>query len=539
DLSSGPLLRARLLRLAADEHVAVLVMHHIVSDGWSMGVLVEELGTLYSSFTRGEESPLAELPVQYADYAIWQREHLSGQVLDAQLAYWKGRLAGVPVLELPTDRPRPAARTHAGATHAFTISSSAADAVRALGRNEGATTFMTLLAAFQVLLSRYANQEDVAVGTPVAGRTRSEVENLIGFFVNTLVVRTDLSGAPTFRRLLGRVREVVLGAFSHQDAPFERVVEAARPGRSLSHAPLFQVMFALQNAPAGELSLGRLALEAVRAEAGTAKFDLLLSAEEGINGELRCLLEYDAELFDEATARRMAGHYRMLLEAAAADPDLPVAELPLLTAEEARQLSQWNSTSAPYEAGACLHELFERQAAETPGAVAVVAGDVRLTYAELNARANRLARHLRALGVGPESRVGVCLGRTPDLVAALLGVLKAGGAYVPLDPAYPQDRLAFMLEDAEASVVLTQESLLDVLPRSAARVLRLESVWEAADSGAEGETDLGSVASPDNLAYVIYTSGSTGRPKGVAIEHRSAAAFLAWAHRLFTPAELS
>ncbi|HEX8150235.1 MAG TPA: condensation domain-containing protein, partial [Pyrinomonadaceae bacterium] len=515
DLSAGPLLRARIVKLAAEEHVVALVMHHIISDGWSVGVLVQELGALYGAFTKGQPSPLAELPIQYADYAIWQRDYLSGQVLDAQLAYWRERLAGVSVLELPAERPRPAARTHAGATYSFAVPADVADGLKELGLREGVTSFMTLLAAFQVLLSRYTNQEDIAVGTPIAGRQRAEVEGLIGFFVNTLVVRTDLSGGPTFRELLGRVRESVLGAFSHQDVPFERLVEELQPERSGRHQPLFQVAFALQNAARETLELPGLFATPEPPPTELSKFDLTLGVQE-TEGALGVTLEYSTDLFDAAAAERMAGHFTTLLKSIAARPDERITRLPILTeAERRRLLVAFNDTRADYPAGLCVHQLFERQAAETPDAVAVVFDDETLTYAELNSRANRLARRLREHGVRPESRVGVCAERSAGMVVALLGVLKAGGAYVPLDPSYPSERLAFMLEDAGVRVLLAQERLVGELPDHDARLVCLDAGRE--EFAAEDETNLDNVAAPDNLAYVIYTSGSTGRPKGVCV----------------------
>ncbi|HEX2203309.1 MAG TPA: amino acid adenylation domain-containing protein, partial [Longimicrobium sp.] len=460
DLAHGPLFRAALLRLGADEHVLLLSMHHIVSDGWSFGVLFRELSALYEAYADGRESPLADLPVQYADFAVWQRAQLRGEVLERQLAYWKGRLAGAPaLLELPTDHPRPAVQTYRGAQEAVDLPAGLLGRLEALGWGEGATLYMVLLGAFQLLLSKYAGTDDVVVGSPMAGRTRGEVEGLIGFFVNTLVLRTDLSGDPTFRELLGRVRDTTLDAYEHQEVPFERLVAELAPERSLSHAPLFQVMFTLEDVDGTRAALPGLRTEAVEAEVTTTKFDLTLSLGSD-GGRLRGSIGYSTDLFDRATIQRMAGHLARVLEQVADDAGRRVSEVELLTgAERELVVHEWNRTEAAYPAGRCIHQLFEAQAARTPDAVAVVHEETSLTYAELNARANRLARHLRRHGVGPEVRVGVCLERGADLVVALMGVLKAGGAYVPLDPAYPTERLERTLADASVGALVTQEKL--------------------------------------------------------------------------------
>jgi amino acid adenylation domain-containing protein len=536
DLARGPLFRARLLRLGADEHVLVLAMHHVVSDGWSLGVLFRELGALYQAFSRGAPSPLGELPLQYADYAAWQREHLDDARLAAEAAWWKRALDGAPaVLELPADRPRPPVQSHRGGRLRVAFPRALAEDVRALARREGATPFMVMLAAFAVLLWRWSGEEDVVVGSPVAGRTRAETEGLIGFFVNTLALRVDLSGNPPFRALLHRVREATLGAYQHQELPFERLVEALHPGRSLSHAPVFQSVFALQNATPAELRLPGLRMEIMPTEAGTSRFDLewlFWEREEGITGTI----DYAADLFDAATVRRMTGHYRRLLESAVARPDDSLGALRMLDdAERETVVRGWNEAAGPAGAEACIHHLFERQARRTPEAVAILDGEESVPYARLDARADALARRLRALGIGPEARVGIHLPRTADLVAALLAVLKAGGAYLPLDPAYPAERLAFMLEDADASVVLTTSALRGSLPPSTARVVALD---DEGDAAAADDADLPAAVDPRNLAYLIYTSGSTGRPKGVQIEHRSAAVLLRWAADAFPAEEL-
>ena len=403
-----------------------------------MGVFWRELGALYEAFSRGEPSPLAELPIQYADYALWQRRWLRGEVLEEQLGYWKEQLAELPVLELPTDHPRPAVQTHRGARRSLTLPESLTQALKELSRQEGTTLFMVLLGAFQVLLSRYSGQEDIAVGTPIAGRTRAETEELIGFFVNTLVMRTDLSGDPSFREVLSRVREVALGAYDHQDLPFEKLVEELQPERDLSRVPLSQVFFALQNVPQEALKLPNLALERQKVESGTVKFDLsffMSEEEQGLKGRL----VYNADLFDDATIERMLGHLQTLLKGIVEDPDQHLSELPLLSEAERHQLLfEWNETATEYPRDRCVHELFEEQVERTPDAVAVVFEDEQLTYRELNRRANQLAHHLRALGVGPEVLVGICVERSLEMVVGLLGILKAGGSLRSAGPFVPR-----------------------------------------------------------------------------------------------------
>ncbi|HEX8243592.1 MAG TPA: condensation domain-containing protein, partial [Longimicrobium sp.] len=476
DLAAGPLFRAALLRVDEEEHVLLLCMHHIVSDGWSVGVLFRELSALYGARVRGESAALPELAVQYADYAAWQRTHLQGAVLDRQLAWWTEQLSGAsPRLELPTDRPRPAVQSHRGAGEAAVFGPELRDRLKALGRGEGATLYMVLLAAFQVLLSKYSGSTDVVVGSPVAGRTRAEVEGLIGFFVNTLALRADLSGEPSFREVLGRVRETTLGAYAHQDLPFERLVEEINPGRTLNHTPLFQVMFALQNHAEGRPRLHALQAEPLGGVARTARYDLTLYMAEGETG-LRAWLEYSTDLFDAATVLRMLEHLGVLLEGIARDPGRPVAELPLLTDEgRGAMLALGAGTAAAYPRAASVHALFREQAKRTPDAEAVAFGGETLTYAELEARANRLANHLRGLGVGPEARVGICLERGVEMVVGMLGILKAGGAYVPLDPSYPAERLAFMLRDADVPVLVTELRLKDAVPEYGGQVVRVDA----------------------------------------------------------------
>ncbi|MBV9773817.1 MAG: amino acid adenylation domain-containing protein, partial [Gemmatimonadetes bacterium] len=528
DLARGPLLRATLLRLTDDDHVLMFTMHHVVSDGWSTRVLVREVSTFYAAYSRGEEPRLPELPVQYADFALWQRRWLSGETLQAQIDYWKRQLSGAPpLLEIPVDHPRSTGQSPRAQTFGFRISPEVSDRLRGLSRREGTTLFMTLLAGWQALLARYAGQEELVVGTPIAGRNRTELEGLIGFFVNMLPLRGDLSEDPSWAELLGRVREATLGAYEHQDLPFERLVEELAVERSLTHSPVFQVIFTLDQAgrDGHELELGGLALEPFGRGEKIAKFDLDLVFTEG--GEaLDAALVYRAALFDVGTIERMAGHLQALLETMAAEPGQRVSALSLLRGAERDQVLQaWNATVAEYRQ-ALVHEQFAEQAARTPHAPAVQSGEEVLRYAELDARSNRLAHHLRSLGVGPDTRVGVCLRRTPELIVALLGVLKAGGAYVPLDPAYPAERIAYLLEDAAVPVLLTEAALLARLPTSAAETVCVDR--DAPRITACPREAPAAGVSPENLAYVIYTSGSTGRPKGVGVEHRNVAALLGW-----------
>jgi amino acid adenylation domain-containing protein len=527
DLSAGPLFRAVLLRLGAEDHVLLLGIHHIVTDGWSTGVLLREMWTLYEAYREGRESPLPELAVQYADYAVWQREQLAGEVLDRQLAYWKERLSGAPeLLELPTDHPRPAVQTYRGAAFSAGFSPELLERLQALGRSEGATLFMTLLGAFQVLLSKYGAGEDVVVGTPIAGRTRQEIEELIGFFVNTLVLRTDLSGDPSFREVLGRVREATLGAYEHQDVPFEKLVTELQPERSLSHSPLFQVVFTLQNVGgmAGDVGGGGGGalpgpdMSGVGTELVTAKFDLsveFIATPDGLYGGLN----YNTDLFERGTIERMLGHLGRVLEQVAADADVRLSRLALTGPEErARVVEEWNRTERPYPRGVCVHELFEAQVRERPGAAALVWGEESLTYRELDARANQLANHLVRLGVGPDARVGVLLERSAELIVSILAVLKAGGCYVPLDPGYPPERLRLMLADSSVRVLLSRGDLAGVVETGDLAVVHLDQAADAlASESAEAPR---SGATAENLAYIVYTSGSTGKPKGVMVAHR-------------------
>src|SRR5689334_6545478 len=493
-------------------------MHHIVSDGWSMGVLVREVAALYTAFSNDRPSPLAELPVQYADYAQWQREWLSGEVLAEQLSYWKRQLQGAPpVLELPADRPRPAVQSSKGTTEPLSISAEVSEKLKALSRREGVTMFMLLLAAWQVLLSRYTGADEIVVGIPVAGRNHAEIEQLIGFFVNTLVLRTDLSGNPRFREALKRVHDVTVGAFAHQDVPFEKLVEELQPQRSLSHTPVFQVMFALRNAPTVDAELPELKLSAVEVEAGTAKTDLaltLVETDRGIQGSL----SYATALFDGSTIRRMLSHLEMLLESIAAQPDSTVHDLALMTrGEEQRILAQSREMTCASTRTECVQQMFEAQVNQTPDALALVFEDERVTYGELNARANQLAHYLRSLGAGPEVLVGIFLKNSVEMIVALLGVLKSGAAYVPLDTKLPVERLRLMVQDTRVPLLITETRLLSKLPDLEVRTICLDDEHDLI--AREGVANPSPAAGLENLAYVIYTSGSTGTPKGVMIEH--------------------
>jgi amino acid adenylation domain-containing protein len=524
DLTRAPLFRARVLRLGSDDHILVVTLHHIISDEWSLGVLFRELDVLYQGELSGVPAALPALPIQYADYAEWQREWLQGERLARQLKYWTERLRGAPpVLKLPTDRPRPPLQTFRGLRQNHLMPPALGRSLRELSRSTGSTLFMTALAAFQTLLARYSGQGDIVVGSPIAGRTRTETEGLIGFFVNTLALRTDLSGDPTFRELLGRVREGAFGAYEHQEVPFERLVEELRPERSLSHSALFQVLFTVQNSAAPSPRLAGLEVEPLRLERGIARFDLTLYLRDEADG-MWALLEYNTDLLDAASAGRMLGHYQTLLEAIAAEPDQRISRLPLLTERERHQaLTEWNSAPAGDTSGTVLDRL-ESQAETTPDAVAVMFQADAITYRELHRRADRVARILRPRGVGPEVVVGICMERSVEMVVGLLGILKAGGAYLPLDPSYPAERLALMIADAGAPVVLTQQALAGKLPSSGAALLCLDALDE---HGAEGDRSrVESGVTGDHQAYLIYTSGSTGRPKGVQITHGALANLL-------------
>jgi amino acid adenylation domain-containing protein len=516
DLVGGPLVRASLLRVAAQEHVLLVTLHHIVSDGWSMGVLIREVGALYDALKVGKTSPLPELPIQYADFASWQREWLSGERLEQQLGYWRERLKGAPgALDLPTDRLRPAARTHRGARHAFTLPVALTGALRRVSREQRGTLFMTLLAGLKVLLHRYTGQTDLCVGTPIANRIRAEVEELIGFFVNTLVMRTDVAGNPTFGELVGRVRETAVAAYAHQDVPFERVVEELKPARDLSSTPFFQVMLVLQNARITELELSGATLTAMEVDSGTSKFDLTLEVTER-GDELACVLEYSTDLFARATVERMGRHLRRLLESAVAHPEAGIGDIELMDdAERELVVGTYGGHATEYPRDATIAELFEAEAARCPDAVALSQGERTVTYRALDAAANRLAWRLRQAGVEGEALVCVGLERSIEYVTAVLAILKAGGAYVPLDATYPDERLRFMVEDTGARVIVADGALRT---RVAAPGLRVVSPREVEEGAPDTPPPRSTTAS--SLAYVMYTSGTTGTPKGVCIEQR-------------------
>jgi amino acid adenylation domain-containing protein len=541
DLHGGSLLRCKLLRVADAEHILILVTHHAASDAWSMGILTRELWTLYQAYCQGKSSPLDPLPVQYSDYAVWQRDWLQGEVLEAQLSYWKEQLKELPILNLPTDRSRKPRQSFSGARVKITLLAELTTAINEASYRHGVTPFMTLLAAFQVLLYRYSGQEDFALGCPIANRRRPEIEGLIGFFVNTLVLRANLSGNPSFAEVLSRVKEKWIGANANQDLPLERLVQEIQPERDQSRNPLFQIMFVLQNATQPFSGIPSLRIEPVEIAATRSPFDLSLFLRQR-EGRYIGFFEYNTDLFNRGRIKRMVGHFQTLLEAAVSNPYQPVATLPILTEAERQQiLVEWNDTAADYLKDKCIHQLFEEQVARTPDAVAVKFEDRQITYRELNRRANQLAHYLIGLGIGPEKLVGICVERSIEMVVGLLGILKAGGAYVPLDPSYPEKRLRFMIDDANIAVLLTQESLLDRTQNSilSSRPLAFcfDRDWPL--FAQQQDDNPGLPVKSDNLAYVIYTSGSTGKPKGVAIEHRNTVNLLYWAKSPYGPTDLA
>jgi amino acid adenylation domain-containing protein len=523
--AQAPLLRSYLLRHRSARSVFAVVVHHIVSDGWSTGILIREMAALYEGFCSGSHALLPELPVQYADFAHWQRQWLQGDVLETQLTYWKQQLLGAPLLELPTDHPRPAVQTFRGSHQSLFLPRQVGEGLKTLSRQEGITLFMTLLAAYQTLLCRYSGQNDICVGVPVAGRQNELLDNSIGFFLNLLALRTDLSGNPTFVELLGRVRQRCLEAYAHQDVPFERLVEELQPSRLVNQHPLFQASFALRHGEACALRLTGLAVQELEIDPGISRFDLELYLEEKGEG-LHGFIAGSDDLFDAPTIERMVGHFRNLLESIVKDPEERISDLPLLSEKEKHQLLiEWNDTQTEYPKDKCLHQLFEAQAEKTPDAIAVVFEEQQLTYRELNNRANQLAHYLQKLGVGPETLVGVCVERSLEMIIGLLGILKAGGAYVPIDPEFPRQRIEFMLDESQAPLLLTQ-ARLDKLNRSFAgtRIL-LDRDWD--EIARESVTNVNQQQDSKGLAYLIYTSGSTGKPKGIMVEHRSVINFLA------------
>ena len=530
DLRADNMLRALLIRLSAEEHVLLFSLHHIAGDGWSFDVLRREIGVLYRSYCEGKPSPLPELPIQYADFSHWQRNWLDGRLLSQQLSYWKEQLTGAPPLELPTDRPRPPALSNRGSVQALRLEANLVEGLRELNRKEGVTLFMLLLAAFKVLLMRHTGQEDISVGTPISGRKWREIEGLIGFFVNTLVLRTEVKGESSFRELLRKVKEVALGGYTHQDVPFERLVEELRPERDASRSPLFQVVFALNttnnNQSSGNGGGGQaMGLKPFDYDYTTTRYDLELFFYEIADG-LQGIFVYNTDLFNETTIKRLMAHFQRLLESIVANPDQAVSSLPILSDTERHEiLRDWNDTERPFPSDVCIHQLFEAQVQAAPEATALIFEDTHLSYGELNERANLLAHRLRRLGVGPEQRVAILMERQPQLIVSLLAILKAGGAYLPLDPEYPQERIAFMLADADVRVLLTQQHLASTVTGDSVEVVCVDRDWPAIESE-ESSTNPENPATADNLAYVIYTSGSTGVPKGVEVTHKNVARLL-------------
>ncbi|MGB8956081.1 MAG: condensation domain-containing protein, partial [Tumebacillaceae bacterium] len=519
DLQNGPLFRAQLIRLDDEEQLLVVNFHHIISDGASIEVFENELAALYAAFTQGEPSPLDKLPIQYADYAHWQRDQLQGELMEQQEAYWRGQLAGeLPLLQLPTVRPRPEMVTYHGSTAQLTLPAGLVEGLQQLAKREDSTMFMLLLAAWKTLLYRYSGQEDLLVGVPVSNRTRSELEPLIGFFVNTLVIRTDFSASANFLALLQQVRQTVLAAYDNQDIPFDHLVEILLPDRDISRSPLFQVMFSYEGT-SPKLATAGLEMERIDSEIHTSKFDLSLSMKENGPYGLEAIVEYNTDLFDRLTMERMLANLHTLLQGIADDPTRLVSDLPILSEQE-RQivLVDWNQTASDYPSESSIQQLFEQQAERSPDAVAVVLGEQRMTYRELNEQGNRLAHHLLASGLQPGQPVGIAMDRSLEMLVGMLGILKAGGAYVPLDSSYPVERLAFMIRDTQAEILLTQMEKRDALALDGLTVICLDG---------EGDWVAASTANPkvpfsrDQLAYIMYTSGSTGTPKGVCIPHHA------------------
>ena len=532
-LNKGSLLRVRLWQLQDNEHLLLIALHHIIFDEWSSGVLIRELGEIYAALVENKPIALPELPIQYADFAHWQREWLQGEVLLTQLRYWKQQLKDVPLLNLPGAAARSLVQNHRGASQLLELPQQLLDALEELSQQAGVTLFMTLLAAFKTLLHRYTGQIDIAIGSPIANRHRSELEGLIGFLVNSLVLRTNLAGEPTFRELLNRVRDVTLAAYAHQDLPFEKLVEELQPVRSLGQNPLFQVVFALQNTPMEQLELPGLVLSPVELETKTSRFDLELYVWKCTDNfrslwgkgwqhsdGLRGVIVYNTDLFDSTTIASVRHHFQTLVEGIVANPDTPLSALQLLTTQEQQELlDRWERNQSSYPENVCIHQLFEQQVRKKPTAIAVKFGNQQFTYQALNRGSNQLARYLQKLGINSEMLVGICLERSVEAIAAMLAVLKAGGAYVPLDPSYPSERLHFMLEDAGITVVITKEDWADLFPTENTRIVCLDRQWDAI--AMESDLNLSNPCTADQLAYLIYTSGSTGTPKGVMVPHRA------------------
>ncbi len=534
DLSNGALLRILLIRLGNEKHLLLLTVHHIVADEWSLGILYQELSECYTAALKKQRLKLAKVKIQYGDYAVWQRLWLHDTELERQLLYWRQQLDGIATLQLSTDRPRPVRQTFAGSRVSFTLPPALAARLEKFNREAGVTPFMTLLAAFQILLGRYSSQKDIVVGTPVSNRSHLELENLIGFFVNTLVLRTDLSGDPDFREVVEQVKITALDAYEHKDLPFEKLVEALNPQRDLSQHPLFQVLFTVQNAPAHLLSLSKIEVSRYPLPTTATHFDLELTLILQ-NGEWSGDLIYNTDLFDRETIERMSNHYQCLLDSMLTNPEQPVAEAQMLPAtEEHKLVTEWNATLVAHPTGKCIHQLFEEQVKRDPNATAVFDRDRRISYQELDVRANQLAHYLRECGVKAETLVGVSLERSIEMIVSLLGILKAGGAYVPIDPSYPKERFQFIVEDSAIKIIVTQKRLFTSLSFLQAIVVDIED-----DLSQHGTAKPDELAASDKLAYVIYTSGSTGKPKGVAIEHRNTASLIYWAHKHYNQRELS
>ena len=523
NLEQGPLLRPQLLSLPHNRHALILTFHHLITDGWSLDIFLRELDNLYQAEITNQPAHLPDLPVQYTDYALWQRQHDPASLYEKQLAYWQNQLRGeLPILQLPTDQPRPQVQSFRGAIQLATLPPSLAQQLQTFSQKEGVTLYMTLLTAFYILLHRYTQQEDILVGTPIANRTRPETEGLLGLFINTLVLRANLAGAPSFRALLQQVRQLTLDAYTHQELPFEQLVETLAPDRAMSHNPVFQTFFALQNArqTTGQpTALPLIQVEVV--DKGVANFDLLFSIDmpEADGQGLTILAQYSTDLFAAATITRLLGHFQHILHSLITHPDQPIGQLPMLSPAERQQLLQeWPRTQTPYP-NACIHQLFETQVEATPTAAAIIFGETQLTYAQLDKRANQLAWRLRRLGVGPDVLVSLFLDRSIEMIVAILAILKAGGAYLPLDTAYPSERLRFMLADSSSPVLVTQSHLQEKLPETTAQIICLDT--DEATLSQESEARLPTHTTPDNLAYVMYTSGSTGQPKGVSVIHRN------------------
>ncbi len=522
NLQEGPLLRVTLLKLKNIEHVLMFTVHHIVSDNWSTGLFVHEILRLYEAFSNNKPSPLPDLTVQYADFSFWQRKWLKGKTLEKQVDYWKEALAGIPpVLEMPLDRPRPSYQTYNGDFITFTLSKEVTNALNDLSRKEDVTLFMTLLTAFQTLLFRYSGQNDICVGSPIANRNRAETEQLIGFFINTLVLRAGLSDNPAFNELLAQIKETMLGAYAHQDLPFETLVEELHPERDMSHSPLFQVMFVLNNAPVETLQLAGLKFDLIEIENKSAKFDLILNITE-TDQTLAGKLEFNTDLYNHSTMERFIEHFNILINGVIADPQMRVSDLPLLTKDERQTiLSNWNLPPKIYDEKLCIHELFQNQAGLTPEAAALTANGQKLTYKELNDKSNQLANHLIKTGFKTGTIAGICAERSAEMIIGLIAVLKAGGVYLPLDPGYPKERLDYMLEDSEAPYLLTQQSLLNEFSERGLKIISLDSDWGKIET--ESAANPGTKINPGDAAYIIYTSGSTGKPKGVLVGHKAIA----------------